>query len=543
MAVGLYSRNNLSEGGINAKEAVQKLYGPQVQEDILLFSFASRLESKISSADLNEPNQVTGFTNIPLSDSQGNISLRTRFNTASITFTNQNYVWFDSFQAALDKRIGQELSTGASVNVSRDGSITQVDLLNPGEGYKILTPEGVEVQLPATVNVYLSGKKSGAKSAVVSVSVTSEGKISRTSPITVISSGSGYVSGEDLDFILGCTSEEIPSEDKCFRYSGNSLYQESFINNSISTKAYLKNGLYKYRVKFSTREGFFLFDERVNKYVYLGSFYDTKYSIPSSESPLVVLKRKDTISPSDILQLYNLNGKSLSWEYFSMYRLKNPLYYELRELIAKVESLQREFSLFVQNTKDQTGESDEKNTLGISYNILEGLNIISNYRLIFRDPDGVLDSNNVSFNDLTSLTQAGQTSLNGIRVPGIWLWSGEKYQRAYSSSDKPFVSQSEKTYFSPALYNYQGAELPASGAYKYSIDTGYLKPGTQVVRGFDTELSILVQNISGVNPASGGFVYHRFLTPTTFSGSSIKAWPLFSYKSNGLVKDINILAI
>lgn len=543
MAVGLYSRNNLSEGGINAKEAVQKLYGPQVQEDILLFSFASRLESKISSADLNEPNQVTGFTNIPLSDSQGNVSLRTRFNTSSITFTNQNYVWFDSFQASLDKRVGQELSIGASVNVSRNGSITQVDLLNPGEGYKILTPGGVEVQLPATVNVYLSGKKSGSKDAIVSVSVTSDGKISRTSPINVISPGSGYISGEDLDFILGCTSEEIPSEDKCFRYSGNSLYQESFINNSISTKAYLKNGLYKYRVKFSTREGFFLFDERINKYVYLGSFYDTKYNMPSSDSPLVVLKRKDTISPSNILQLYNLNGKSLSWEYFSMYRLKDPLYYELRELIAKVESLQREFSLFVQNTKDQTGESDEKNTLGISYNILEGLNIISNYRLIFRDPDGVLDSGSISFNDLTSLVQAGQTSLNGVKIPGLWLWSGEKYQRAYSSSDKPFVSQSEKTYFSPALYDYQGTELPPSGAYKYSVDTGYLKPGTQVVRGFDTELSVLVQNISGVNPASGGFVYHRLLTPITYSGSSIKAWPLFSYKSNGLVKDINILAI
>jgi len=543
MATGLYTKNNLSEGGINSKEAVQKLYGPQVQEDILLFSFASRLESKISSADLSNANQISGIFNSPISDSAGNVTLRTKFLTNGITFTNENLVWFESFLSSFDKRTGSEVLIGAPIKVSVNGSITSVELLGLGERYKVLTPAEATVTLPASVTVNVLGKSSGAKNAQVVLTINTAGEISRGSGVSVINPGSGYIAGEELELILGCVGDEVAADSKCIRYTTNFLTQEVFFANKISSKAYIKNGLYKYRVKFSSRNGFFLFDEYVNKYVYLGSFYNTVSTIPAADSPLMVVKRKDTITSSNILQLYNLDGRSLSWDYSNSYGVSGSLYQELRDLLSKIESLQTEFSLFIQNTKDQAEESGTNNTLGIKYNIIEGKNISSSYRVIFRDPDGVLDSSSVTFNTLSTLNQPGQTTVDGKRVPGIWLWTGEKYQRAFSSSDKPFISLVDKNFLSPAIYKLDGTQVASSGEFKYSISTGYLKPGTSVIRGFDTQISTLVQNISGTNPASGGFVYYRTLTPTLFNGSNVKAWPLFSYKENNTIKDIKILAI
>ena len=533
MATGLYTKNNLSEGGINSKEAVQKLYGPQIQEDILLFSFASRLESAISSTD-----QITGLINVPLADTSGNVSLRTKFVTSGITFTNDNIVWLDSFSQDLDKRTS--FTAGAPVNVSRNGSLSFIDLLGAGERYKILSQTGSEVNLPAEVNVYVLGKTSGSKNALIRVTINSQGQVSKSNPIIILSQGSGYVFGEELELILGCESGETPIEDKCINYTGNYLTQEVFYLNRISNKAYLKNGLYKYAVKFSTRDGFFLYDKLSDEYVYLGSYYNSLRSLTPGQ---VKIKRKDTISSSNVLQLYNLNGASLSWNYENKYLVGDSLYLELRNLLSKVETLQSEFTLFIQNCKDQTEESDEDNTLGVRYNIVEGKNITSSYRMIFRDPDKVLNSSGVDFLPLSLLNQAGQTSIDGKRVPGIWLWTGEKYQRAYSSNDKPFVSLVDKNFLSPAINNLSGAELDNSGSYKYSINTGYLKPGTTTILGFDTEISTLVQNISGTDPAAGGFAYTRTLVPVSYPNTSVKAWPLFSYKLGALVKEMRVLAI
>lgn len=707
MASGLYTKYNLSEQGLNATDAVQKLYGPQVQQDLLLFAFSSRLESAISSPDQENDNQVYGLVNEPISDSQGNVTLRTKFVTlgkpdpqgslqAVYTYSDNNLVWFDRVPASLDKRTVTE-TYGAPIKVSVNGSLVNLSLVGVGEYYNVVDGGGNTSTLPATINVRLRGVESGSESARARVTVNASGKIDIQAGVEIIDPGTNYIRNEYIEIIPGCGSEDTPSEDRCLAYNeqfsqaatyvqsgtetvtvtltahnlatddtvtldftsgtapdgtyavtvvdadaftvqsensvttsgnvtvirtGGSLRQQYFVNGLVSTKALLKNEVYSYRVLFADRDGFFLFDDAVGEYVYLGSVYDTINQIAAAETPSVVIKRADELSSGNLVQLYNLNGRSAFWTYGENYESGGSISGTIRALSNRAEELRDSFKLFIQNTKQEALETSESNTLGTQYNILEGKSINSDFRVIFRDPDSVLDQavyeksgtysqsgttvtvtssahglstsdvvyllftsgesvsgkftitvtdtdtftvtaagsattsgnvniiQGVSFTRLSSLTTAGGTNFANQNIPGVWLWTGEKYQRVFSSDEKAFMSVDGKKYLSPAIYGEDGLELDATGDNKYSISASYLKRETGVVKGFNTVISTLIQNISsatGDGPNNGGFVYHRTLVADTVRDESpayiVKAWPLFSYREGNLVKDAKLLAI
>lgn len=635
MSSGLYTKYNLSEKGLNATDALQKLYGPQVHQDILLFSFASGLESIISSSSNESDNQVYGLLNQPISDSAGTIFQRTKFITQGrpdpaesllqsiYTFSDNNLVWFDRIPNGFDKRLVSE-TTGAPIKVSVNGSLVAASVIGTGKEYKVLDSNNVAVSLPSTVNVRVIGLESGADNAVVQVTVKSDGTIDRLAEVVIVTPGSGYIDQELLELILACSGEDIPSEDKCLNYTGNALYQSYYLNGQVSPKALLRNERYTYRVRYSGRDGFFLYDDKVNDYVFLGSAYNSLQQIIGAGSPLLVVKRQDSISSENLIQLYNLNGRSSFFSYGNGYESGDSIGGSIRSLSDRVEELQDGFKYFVQNARNPLTESDERNNLGTRYNIIDGRSINSNYRMVFRDPDGVLDQtvyeksgtysqlNNtitvtitghglsngdevdlnftsgtaidntyvvtvtssdvftvtasdskstsgnviaykgVGFFQLRELTEPDETTLFGRNIPGIWLWTGDKYQRAFSSDDKPFMSQQGKRYLSPAIYAINSSsELAESGQFKYSVNASYLNPAVSSptvnnIRGFDTQISVLVQNISSESkPENGGFVYHRSLSSETIrtGTSTLKSWPLFSYLDNGQIKDAKILAI
>jgi hypothetical protein len=633
MSAGLYTRFNLSEKGLDATDAIQKLYGPQVQQDLLLFSFASRLESVISSPSEEDDNQIFGLVNEPISDSLGNVSLRTKFVTqgspgpdrepqALYTFSDNNFVWFDKVPSEFDKRTVTE-TYGSPIRVSVSGSLVASSVVGVGDNYTISDSSGSPVALPATVNVRVIGLESGANSSIVQVTVKADGSLDQSAGVTIVSGGSGYIENEYLELIPSCGSEDDPDEDKCIRYAGNSLYHNPFASGQVSTRALLRNEKYTYRVRFADRDGFFLYDDRVNQYLYLGSAYDSLNQIPPSEEPSLIVKRQDFISSENLVQLYNLNGRSAFYSYEDIYEAGDSIGGTIRSLSDSAEELRNGFKYFIQNVRQPLTELSETNDLGTRYNIIDGRNINSSYRMIFRDPDSVLDqavyeetgtyaqsattitvtitshglstgavvnldfttgtsesgtytvtvtgvdtftvtateekstSGNVSayqgvgFFSLRSLTDAYETKFFDQNVPGIWLWTGDKYQRVFSSDDKPFMSQQGKKYLSPAIYEINSeTELAESGEYKYSISTGYLNPGVATpsesdIIGFDTQISTLVQNISP-NPENGGFVYHRTLAPDTIRTEptyTVKAWPLFSYVEGNQIKEVKILAI
>jgi hypothetical protein len=524
---GLYTRSNLSENGLNASEALQKLYKPQIQNDINLFAYSSALRSQISS-----PSDIFALINFPISNISGTVSLRTKFLTNSYTFSNDNEVWFEKVEVPIDKRASLE-TNGADLRYSVNGSVANALVKSVGSGYYVVDSGGQEISsYPATVDIRVIGTLSYSDNAVVRITVNSNGTIG--DEVRIIEGGTGYTDYESLELLPLCQGQEKESLNRCIRYtSANSLAQ---INPSIS--ASIKNIKYTYTVKFSDSDGFFLYDTSSNKWLYLGSFYNNISQLTGT----ITLSRIDSIEPENLGYLYNLNARSFFFSYLYAYTIPNNLLSTLTSITSSVESINSSLPLFVQNSRPYRFNTDSGNPLGITYNVFEGANISSDYRVIFRDPDGVLDQESVDFFTLRD-TLSGQNNykIGNVTVPGIWLFSGDKYQRAFSSDDKPFFSVLGRKYLSPALYNLNGDELSESGQLKYSISASYRNPVTGTVRGFNTEVGTLVQAISSTT-GRGGFVYHRPLTVTTVSG--ISSWPILSYTDNsGVTRDAKFLAI
>lgn len=709
MAFGLYTKNNLSEKGLDATDALQKLYEPQIQQDVLLFSYASSLESKISSPTIGKSNQIYGLVNESISDLQGNTTLRTKFltlgrpNPQSVlqqiyTYSDDNIVWFDQLPENFDKRSIAE-TYGAPIRVSLNGSITYTSVVSTGINYYVVNSNGDELTLPAEVEVRVRGRESGASNALVKVTIKDDGTIDQLKETKVVSPGSGYVRNEFLEIVPGCGPEDNPNEDACAIYNsvttqngtyvqdntdtititlqshklsanssvslsfttgsanngnylvtvvddnnftvktsdikitsgdvkisrnGTSIRQTYFVNGKPSYGALLKNELYTYRVVFSGRGGFFLYDDKVGQFIYLGSSYNATRVLPESESANLVISRLDKLSSNDFVKLYNLDGQAASFSYSKVFQLNKSISETLDSFAFLAEELSNSFQLFVQNVRLPASVGEDGNTLGIQYNLLEGRSINSKFRMVFRDPDGVLDeqvyensgtytqiqniitvsvagghnlntgdtvyltftsgssisgkfvitvveenttdftveatdsksaqgnviiSKGVSFSILSTLVNPNQTTFAGLRVPGIWLWTGEKYQRVFSSDEKAFVGVDGKKYISPSIYNKNdlNSELSESGENKYSVSAIYYKSISKEIKGFDTQLSVLIQNISGQDkPENGGFVYHRQLSPEVIREGNdhiVRAWPLFSYKEENVIKEAKLLTI
>jgi hypothetical protein len=537
---GLYTRSNLSESGLNATDAVQKLYKPQVQQDLLLFAFASRLESQISSPSLVAENQIFALLNGPISDSSGNVFLRTKFLTDGFTFSENNSVWLDTVNFPLDKRSSSE-TEGCSVIFSVNSSLTQVSLESKGEKYVVRDSSGALVSLPSTVQVRLRGVESGASNAVASVTVEQDGRLSRS--VSLVTGGSNYIDGEFLEIVLGCREDETPTLHKCFVYTGsNYLDQVVFDQDGRSARALLRSVKYTYTTRFSDGEGFFLYDDLEQKWMYLGSDYDSLSLIPGSSPPLLSMKRLDTLSSDNMTQLFQLDGRSQFFNYEETYQSGQSIGGSVRDLLNRAEELKDTIKYFLQNNKFNTAETSEENQLGTRYNITEGRNVTSDFRVIFRDPDGSIDQSASTFAALSGLEGSDTLRINGATIPGIWLFSGDKYKRIFSSDDKPFLFQQGLKTYSPAIFNPQtGDELAGSGSFKFSLSTAFAPSGQTTIRGFDVQLNTLVQNIS-TTAGGGGFVYHRQLSTQTVSGS-VTSWPLFSYRDGLTIKDARLLAI
>lgn len=521
---GLYTRANLSEGGLNASEALQKLYAPQIQNDIGLFAYASILRSRISS-----PGQIFALVNSPISDLSGNVSKRTKFITNSYTFSNNNEVWFESVGFALDQREDGEVD-GAVLRYSVNGSVVNASVRGFGTGYKVVDTSGVEVpSYPASVDVRVIGSESFSTNAVVRVTVNSDGRLG--DEIEVIDGGSGYQPDEFLTPLPICQGQDTPQRNRCLRYTGPTSLAKTYPSDS----ALIRNTQYTYMVRFSDSDGFFLYDTRVSDWIYLGESYDETTLLTGS----LVLTRSDSIEPENLGQLYNLNARSFFYSYLSPFQPSSNLASTLKSVSDSVELINNDLSQFVQNGRPYLFDTNPDNPLGITFNVFEGRNINSDHRVVFRDPDSVLDQESIDFFTLRdTLSGQNQYRVEDVTVPGIWLFAGDKYQRVFSSDDKPFTSVLGRKYLSPAIYSEDGNELPSSGSLKYSISASFRNPVSEITKGFNTEIGTLVQTIG----SSGGFVFHRPLTVNTVSG--VYSWPILSYTDgSGNTKDARFLAI
>ena len=415
------------------------------------------------------------------------------------------------------------------------------------------------------VNVSVVGERSGASNAIVRLKIL-DGKISRTDLIEIVDGGSGYFADEPLKLVKQCRlnrfgQQETPQLQKCKNYSDfqDRLIHRSFkytlptgddeIDYSTAVLGYegsLASSQYFYETKDAAEDGFFLYDPLTQKDLYLGQVYDQEVTIGTGVStPSLLMRRFDTITSLNLLNIASLDSASRITGYDdNVFSVANSLGSQLRSLTDRVESIRQSFKTLLQNNKRQRVVTDELNTLGTDYNIFEGRNFDSTFRMVFRDPDGVIDRSDVTFTLLNALeSQDGvEVTAGGVEyhAPGMWLRTGSDadgnalYKRAFSTDAKPYASSKGRVVLSPILNklasgNYSVgtfSSVAESGENKYSISTAYLRSGGEFVQGFVSNIGTVVQNLSA-SPRNGGLVYHRTLTTQTIG--NVKGYPLFDY--------------
>ena len=424
--------------------------------------------------------------------------------------------------------------------------------------------------LPIQIN--LLGEDSLASNAIAEVYLSKEGSLDVTKRPKIIAGGSGYFKDERLILLPHCKENrygefETSSITQCTIYpeQGSRLIYTNFkydvIADGLGTpnestieigrEAALYGQEYTYQIKSATEEGFFLYNVDDEEFVYLGNFYDTQQDMPSAsdDQPLLLMKRNDVITDTNLLNIRSLDSRSFIFTHDDAESFQSgaKLADSLRDQSLDVKEVRNSFKYVVQNTTRQRKVEDALNPLPTQYNIFEGKNFDSTFRYILRDPDGVLDAsgaNEVTFDDLKNLNDKDQIEVEQagekIICPGIYLFSGGEFRRAFSTDTKPFYSQKDGfRVLSPSIYELTSGDyntgifgLVAAGSGRYSLSASYYKGGSSdIIKGFDSYIGSLVQNLS---PAAnlGGFAFSDEKTTEdirTAGGLTAKGFPLISY--------------
>lgn len=525
MAIGLSTNKNLSEKNLNLKTALQKLYAPGIEDDIELFSLSSSLESIIISGPEEDTetveSQIFKISSEKLKLANGDLINRTKFVTKFFTYTNENKVYFDNFNLTLGSS-----SNSTPIVYSENGSIPAVSITYTGKGYYFLNTNGTVYDAGNSItidNVVLVGEQSEANSARAKVIFTKEadatgdtgyltkytpGSIKRysISSVEITNPGSNYILSEKVLLQLGEVNTGSGSVITLQLKKQDGL-EFAFTDPIIVSQQYF------YTVKNSSVEGFYLYDENKNKYVFL--------DINTSDIDIadIDLRRFDGISIDNFVPFKFAGSRIFLDTYNDPFELGGSISGEINSLSNSISFLNERKEKAVQNTKRPTSTTSDENILGYTYNSFEGDNVVIWQRVVARDQDFVLDSSdsditgNALKNNVNNF-RLTKTDNSEIPIPGLFIKVGNEYFRAFSTTDKPFFQDAPNQ--NPNSNGVLSAEGYASGSW-YS---------------YDTTISKLAQRINP-NGIDGAFYFHKETAPTVRSISveggvnTVYATPLF----------------
>lgn len=323
------------------------------------------------------------------------------------------------------------------------------------------------------------------------------------SEIEITNGGSQYIIGEDLEIQEGTVVIDSASGASCVIIKQEG--EEFFGRDPIVVSNY-----YFYKVSGSSQNGFYLYDEKLNKYMYLAS--EVGYEGFSIEPQREIrILREDYILIDNILQLKFSQSRVYLNSYVDGFSAGDSLANNVFGLSNTARNLRNASYRAVQNTKLPTPVTSDDNILGFEYNKVTGQNMDIWQRFVIRDQDFILGTNGVTGFKLASNVDNFKLTDESvdIRVPGLFLKVGDEYIRAYSTTTKPY-SQVNTTggYLNP---NVDGspADYALYAANRYN-NAWY---------GYDTVISKFAQRIHS-NGTDGAFYFHRSSAPTVTTRSS-----------------------
>jgi hypothetical protein len=531
MAIGLTRTKNLSELNLNLKNALQKLYAPGIESDIELFSLSSSLESFVLSGEFNTPtSQIFRVSTERLGDISGNIIKRTKFSTKFFTFTDGNEVYFTNYTlgAGSDPDI-------TPVKFSNNGSIPDLEVITGGGGYYLTNISGGVFDpgadpLVVLENVPLRGQLSGATSARAKVTLVAQNlgsgidteELERFTPgstvrytissVEIENGGQGYLIPELLELVEGTVRfAETGVNISLVRQKGILFSGQPEI---IRTKQFV------YIVKGASSSGFFLYDEKNQKYLYVDrSTPESGFAQQDANS--ITLKRFDGVNIKNILQFKFAQSRIFLRGYNYSFGIGGgSISGEINSVASRTNSLQIRSQAAIQNTRRPTPPESEENIFGYRYNSFVGQDVVIWQRLVLRDQDFILQpSGSVTGDQLRSNVSNFQLNSTGEKVPGLFVKVGAQYFRAFSTTDKPFFREG----LNPVL---------SAGINQYSLSAEDSNDSGVTWYAYNTQISELAQRIHP-NGRDGAFYYHRTTAPSVRSfNTSVGtryAVPLFTF--------------
>jgi len=319
------------------------------------------------------------------------------------------------------------------------------------------------------------------------------------SNIEITDGGSDYVIGEELELVEGVVTDQETGAPFVLKRQKGERY--------FTKEATIVSEFYFYDVLGASNSGYYLFDSKFNKYLFLDNNKGPEEL--SSEDPREIrVIRSDAISIDNILQLKYLQSPIAIGSY-SIFRLEGSIVGSISNLSRLVNRLRDDSYLLIQNTKKPTSITSEENNLGFEYNKITGKNLTFYQRLVIRDQDYALGANDITGlrlkNNVDNFTLIGQSEYT------IQSYTINADTNVFNAGDtvNPVLGNDAKTLI-----------VNSTGTWTYeSADSSNILDGVVITMtfegGFEYKIQLLTQ-AETANNASGTIPLPKVRIPGIF---------------------------
>ncbi len=464
---------------------------------------------------------------------------------ATVTFKEQTETIFGTFNVASWKEVG---TTGVVLvgNIEVLGASTNTLQVNANGSWNYSSPDEMLYQKDVKVNLtYTDGtikeytlvnRSSTSLDATGNVPLAPNGapdyltkwtgfytRRFYVDSVTVTTNGTGYLIGENLEIKVETTVINTDGSVPCVidRQEGKEFFGQAPI---------VVASQYYYEVRNSSQNGFYLFDKKQNKFMYLNVEKGTEDFNTIGAREIRIL-RNDSIFINNILQLKFAQSPIWVESYGDNFSSGDSLTGAVFSLTSSAASLRTDSYRSIQNTKNPKTVASDSNTLGFDYNRILGQNVAIYQRVVMRDQDfalGTTGVNGIKLKDnviMPDFELSVGASAPPLRVPGLFIKVGAEYKRAFSTTAKPFFENSTGPVDNPDM---NGSTYGAFSLFATNRSGGSFYAYNTVLDKFAQHISI--PDTAADAGKNGALYFHKNTVPTVGqpTGTSYYKVPLFT---------------
>lgn len=422
---GLGLRFNNSGGGVNATFGEYVILTVPTPSS---FTVSNSAGSISGSGDVGITSSDIKLSNVGLKGKVSGGSLL----KADVVFTKIPFDYFIEGRSAkyTNTSFGLELESTASTTITLVGHG-----FNAGDSVYIEATSGsLKSGFVGAVRAVVSGGVSNPNTFTVLLPVSSANtdascvvysadELTRFTPsrgsrygvksVKITDAGRNYVIPESLEIVEG-----VVNETNTGAVVKINKQQGIFFNGMPEI---IKTKIFTYTVKNATNEGFFLYDEEAQKYLFLDKDTPATGLLPTQK---ITLRRFDGVFINNILQFKFAQSPIYLQSYTgNVFSISESISGAVNSLSISTSELKLRSRLAIQNTKRPTPSTSSENILGYTYNSFAGQDVVIWQRVVLRDQDYVLNPADSTLGANSITGDRLKTSVDGFVMGPIVSWS------------------------------------------------------------------------------------------------------------------------